>query len=162
MSQDTVILAARIRAELQELAQVVARSQYLLQKAIQQNDDDFYDGIALNLHSFYSGVERILEDIARQVDGSIPSGKNWHRDLLVQMSIAVPARRPAVLQPASRLCLDEYRGLRHVIRNVYTFNLHPSRLQELVVKLSSCYESLVEDLNCFCNFLEALETDERP
>jgi hypothetical protein len=132
----------------------------LMAKAIQRDDDDYYDGIALNLHSFYTGIERILEDIAREIDGSIPTGQTWHRDLLVQMSVAVPSIRPIVIQRSSRNCLDEYRGLRHVIRNVYTFNLQPSRLRTLVEALPQCYDALVKDLGHFCAFLEALEETE--
>lgn len=159
MSQEA-ILAIRIRAELAEIAQVVARTQRLLGKAIDRNDDDYYDGVALNLHSFYTAIERILEDIARDVDGALPTGSQWHRDLLVQMSAEFPDVRPAVLQRSSRLCLNEYRALRHVIRNVYTFNLKPSRLQELVTMLPSCYQSLVQDLETFCRFLEAITHSE--
>ena len=154
--RDAALLAVRIRAELAEIAQVVERSQYLMAKAMQHDDDDYYDGIALNLHSFYTGIERILEDIAREVDGSIPTGQNWHRDLLVQMSVAVPSTRPIVIQRNARNCLDEYRGLRHVIQNVYTFNLQPSRLRTLVEALPQCYDALVQDLGRLCAFLEAL------
>lgn len=159
-SRDASILAVRIRAELADIAQVVKRSHYLMAKAIERDDNDYYDGIALNLHSFYTGIERILEDIAREIDGSIPTGPNWHRDLLVQMSMEVPSIRPLVLQRSARNRLDEYRGLRHVIRNVYTFNLQPARLRTLVEALSPCYALLVEDLMHFCEFLEALEDAE--
>jgi hypothetical protein len=149
-------LAIRIRSELADIAQVVARAQRLLAKAIEQNDDDYYDGIALNLHSFYTAIERILEDIAREVDGAVPSGPEWHRDLLAQLSADFPNVRPAVLQTSSRSCLNEYRGLRHVIRNVYTFNLKPARLQDLVAMLPACHDALVKDLERFCSFLEKL------
>lgn len=157
MNRNATILAVRIRSELSDIAQIVERAQRLLAKAIDRKDDDYYDGIALNLHSFYTGIERILEDIAREIDGAIPTGREWHRDLLVQMSVEVATIRPPVIKRSSRDCLDEYRGLRHVIRNVYTFNLKPVRLQKLVQDLPDCYESLVQDLTSFCNFLEAIE-----
>jgi hypothetical protein len=51
VNPDTATLAIRIRAELEEVGQLVERTQRLLAKA--QNDDDYYDGVALNLHSFY-------------------------------------------------------------------------------------------------------------
>jgi hypothetical protein len=152
VNPDTATLAIRIRAELGEVAQVVERAQRLLAKA--QKDNDYYDGVALNLHSFYTAIERILEDIAREVDGAAPSGPQWHRDLLSQLSVEFPGIRPSVLQHSSRACLDEYRGLRHVVRNVYTFNLNPARLQELVAMLPACYADLVKDLDLFCFFLE--------
>jgi hypothetical protein len=135
---------------------VVERTQRLLHKAVSQKDDDYYDGVALNLHSFYTAIERILEDIAREIDGAVPSGPEWHRDLLAQLSAEFPNVRPTVLKHSSRNCLNEYWGLRHIIRNVYTFNLKPSRLQELVMMLPSCHVALVQDLEAFCQFLEAL------
>jgi hypothetical protein len=160
MSQDSISLAVRIRAELTEIQQVVERGQRLLAKATEQNDEDFYDGVALNLHSFYTAIERILEDIAREIDGSVPQGPEWHRDLLMQMSAEFPSIRPAVLQRSSRNCLNEYRALRHVIRNVYTFNLKPSRIQELMALLPDCYGAITDDFNAFCEFLMALDSGE--
>lgn len=82
MSPRAATLAIRIRAELVDVAQIVKRAQRLQAKALEQNDDDYCDGVALNLHSFYTAVERILEDIAREIDESVPSGPEWHRDLL--------------------------------------------------------------------------------
>jgi len=158
MSQSTLVLAGRIRAELSDVNQIVERAQRLLTKAVDHNDEDYYDGVALNLHSFYTAIERILEDIAREIDGALPTGREWHRDLLVQMSAELPQVRPAVLQITSRTCLDEYRGLRHVIRNVYTFNLKPSRLQDLMQMLPDCHNSLTKDLMEFCQFLETLNS----
>ncbi len=160
MSQNAAILAIRIRAEMEEIARVVDRAQRLLAKAVNSKDEDYYDGVALNLHSFYTATERILEDIAREIDGAVPKGPEWHRDLLMQMSVAFPGTRPVVLERTSRDCLDEYRGLRHVIRNVYTFNLKPSRLRELVAMLPDCYASLRADLHAFCGFLETLKDTE--
>ncbi|MGB3492243.1 MAG: hypothetical protein WBA57_05920 [Elainellaceae cyanobacterium] len=160
MSQNAISLAVRIRAELADIDQVVERTQRLLAKAIERNDDDYYDGVALNLHSFYTATERILEEIAREIDAAIPTGPEWHRDLLLQMSAEFPKVRPPVLQRTSRRCLDEYRGLRHVIRNVYTFDLKPTRLRELVSMMPECHASLVKDITDFCAFLEALGQSE--
>jgi hypothetical protein len=53
-------LAARIRGSMDELVQVIERIDLLSDKAIQTGDDGYWDGVALNLHGFYVGVERIL------------------------------------------------------------------------------------------------------
>jgi hypothetical protein len=34
------------------------------------------------LHDFYCGIEKIFRRIAHNVDQDIPSGDNWHADLL--------------------------------------------------------------------------------
>jgi hypothetical protein len=48
---------------------------------------------------------------------------------------------------------------RNVVRNVYTYNLRPSRVQELVEGLSPCHDILTHDLMRFCAFLERPEFD---
>ncbi len=159
MSAPGTILAARIRTELVDIEQVVVRTQHLLAKAQQQNDEDYLDGVALNLHGFYAGAERLFEEIAREIDGSVPSRADWHRALLIQMSAKISQRRPAVIDRATRHCLDTYRGFRHVVSNLYTFNLEPDRLRELVGALPNCYASLVSDLSRFCDFLDHVASD---
>ena len=44
----------------------VEHAQTLLKKAVEQ-DEDYYDGVALNLYSFYTGTEQILEEIAKSM-----------------------------------------------------------------------------------------------
>jgi hypothetical protein len=139
MRGDEAALAGRVRTEIQELMWVVERVEQLLAKANERQDDDYLDGVALNLHGFYAGVERIFVDIAREVDGAVPSGPEWHRDLLIQMSAELIGTRPPVIGRPTRLCLEEYRGFRHVVRNVYAFYLRPARVQELATELRSCY-----------------------
>jgi hypothetical protein len=147
-------LAGRIRESLKDLEQVLNRAEELRDKAERSGDDGYWDGVALNLHGFYAGIERILEDIAQVLERVLPSGPEWHRKLLVQMSAEVPGVRPPILAHDTRLCLDEYRGFRHIVRHVYTFDLHPARLQELVAGLRSCSQAANSDLTRFADFLE--------
>ncbi len=149
-------LAARIRSELGDLLRCVDRAQGLLAKASSTGDTDYLDGVALNLHAFYTGVEHVLEAIAREVDDSVPSGPEWHRDLLLQMSAPIPHTRPAVLGADTRHCLDAYRGFRHVVRNVYGYNLDPARIRDLVAGLGSCYRAVADELEVFARVLERL------
>lgn len=153
-----IALAGRITESLDELSCVVERAIHLGEKATQTSDDDYWDGVALNLHGFYVGVERIFEDIARTFDASLPGGADWHRDLLLQMSAEIPDTRPSVITRETRRCLDEYRGFRHVVRNVYTFNLRPSRLQELLAMLRPCFQTVTEDIRVFAAFLKQVDT----
>lgn len=153
-------LGGRISQTLLDLDQVVSRAEFLMNKAKQTGDDGYLDGVALNLHGFYTGVERILEDIARTMEKSVPSGANWHQELLLQMSACMKSIRPAVISRETRHCLDEYRGFRHVVRNVYTFNLKFSRLQELTEQLRECCKSVQSDLEKFMSFLEQVAEDE--
>lgn len=156
MKADYATLAGRISEWLSDLAQLVDRAESLLEKAQRTGDDGYLDGLALNLHGFYAGVEHMFEDIARTLEKTLPEGAEWHRDLLLQMSSKVSSIRPAVITKETRHCLDEYRGFRHVVRNVYTFNLKPARLAELTTQLRDCYQKLKRDLNDFAGFLQTL------
>jgi hypothetical protein len=46
---------------------------------VKQSGDEFYlDSVALNLHSFYTALERVFELIATTIDQEKPQGENWH------------------------------------------------------------------------------------
>ncbi|MEA3441398.1 MAG: hypothetical protein U9R58_14075 [Chloroflexota bacterium] len=150
-------LAGRIRESLSEIRNVVKRIDDYIRKAQTIDDQAYWDATALNLHGFYSGIEHIFEDIARTVDASVPLGPEWHVDLLIQMGSDMKDIRPPVVSRETRLCLDEYRGFRHVVRNVYTFNLRPSRIKDLATDLPECYSSVMQELMAFASFLDSLE-----
>lgn len=92
-------LANRIRSELVEIERVLQRAEEGWQRARRTADDYYLDGVALNLHGFYNGLERIFELIAATVDDHRPEGENWHQALLQQMANEVPEVRPA-MQPS--------------------------------------------------------------
>lgn len=147
-------LAGRIRISLEDVRMTIQRAVLLAEKGHRSGDDDYWDGVALNLHGFYTGVEQIFEDIARTVDGGLPSGGEWHTGLLRQMTVEIEGLRPAVIKARTRKSLDEYRGFRHIVRNVYAFNLRPARLDELVTDAPGCLADLTTDLLAFADFLE--------
>jgi len=153
---DYAALASRIRIALQDVNHNVRRALDLSVKARTSGDDGYWDGVALNLHGFYTGVEHVFEDIARTLEQSIPSGSGWHVDLLTQMSGEIEGVRPAVILQTTRNALDEFRGLRHVVRNVYAFNLRSARLNELILNLPDCFNAVQSDLLDFAQFLESV------
>lgn len=156
MSPSLLALSGRIRRALDDLKLVVDRSELIWEKAFKSDDDAYLDALALNLHGFYTGVEKILEDIARTVDQSIPQGAEWHSNLLLQLCAEIPSVRPPVITSETREYLDELRGFRHVVRNVYTFQFQPSRIEALTRNLRQCYQCVRRDLLDFCDFLEKL------
>lgn len=153
MTRQGSLLAARINSELAELKLVVERTILAWDKATQQNDDFYLDSVALNLHAFYSGLERIFEKLAATIDGTVPTAANWHQELLTQMQTKIPPVRPAVISPQLKDLLDEYRGFRHVVRNVYTYHLKPDKLKLLVGNLNMTFSLAEEELSRFAEFL---------
>ncbi len=154
MSDHLIRLAQRIREECDHLERVMARAQKAWERAQHTGDDLYLDSAALNLHGFYSGVERLLQLIATTVDGSLPQGANWHQLLLLQMTEEVPHVRPAVISARTFTLLEEFRGFRHVARNIYTFQFNPERLEKLVQKLPETFASTRDELLAFADFLE--------
>jgi hypothetical protein len=153
-------LAAKITADLADLERVVDRADLIFKKVRETNDDAYLDGLALNLHGFYAGLEHIFAAIARSVDGSLPDDPNWHQTLLRQMTAEIPTIRPPVIAPETYRCLEEYRSFRHVVRNVYTFNLRGSRIKELAAGLRPCLTAVAHDLAQFTQFLQQLAHDD--
>jgi hypothetical protein len=79
-------LRVRIRTELVELERMLRRVEDGWQRAQHAVDDDYLDSVALHVPGFSSGLERLFERIAVVVDGSKPTGENWHQALLEQRS----------------------------------------------------------------------------
>jgi hypothetical protein len=115
----------------------------------------FLDSAAMNLHSFYSGIERIFEWIARELDGGLPTGSTWHRDLLAQMTFEVESVRPAVIRPETARSLGAYLRFRHLVRNLYTWDFEAAKLAVLVTGMTHTLADLQTDLAEFGRFLEA-------
>ena len=157
MKTTYLAIAGRIRRELEEIEQVVERVQQIWRRyesSPTDENDFFVDAAALNLHSFYAGIERLLEVIADGIDGTKPTGSAWHRELLQQMTAEIPGIRPAVLRPEARTRLDRYRGFRHVVRNVYSFSLDAEQISLLIEHLPEVYNQASQQLATLADWLE--------
>jgi hypothetical protein len=150
-------LASRIRGELVDLDRSVARVERAWGRVQRAGDDRdlFLDSVALNLHGFYAGLEKLFELTCRHVDGDVPAGPGWHEELIKQMAMDLEGTRPAVLSTESAQRLDEYRRFRHLVRNVYATNLLPERVVCLVTALPHTWAVLRSELTAFAEFLGA-------
>lgn len=91
------VLAARLQQDLVQIQTVVDTAVSQVNKADKVGDLDYLQAAALSLQNFYMGVERTFEEIAKQVDRSLPTGASSHRDLLEQMTLEIPDSRPPVI-----------------------------------------------------------------
>ena len=151
-------IADRIRSEIKDLERLIQKAQHTWSHIHKLPDDQdvYLDSVALNLHGFYSGLERLFELIARHVDRDLPTGEYWHRKLLLQMAQDLPDIRPAVISSESVSSLDEVRRFRHLVRNVYTFNLDPEKMESLIAILPDLFPQIKAELLSFSDFLEEL------
>lgn len=99
MSSSNRAVSERIRSEVPRIDREMDNVTHAWERAHLANQEDelLVRAAALSLHAFYNGVERLFEQIARRVNGSLPDGDVWHRDLLLQMASPVPGIRPAIL-----------------------------------------------------------------
>ena len=155
MNKKAMMIISRLEEEISELRRIVERVKKAWSSAEKSSDELYLDSVALNLHGFYSCIERLFELIARNIDESIPAGENWHQELLRQMVTEIKLVRPAVLSRDTYDRLDEYRGFRHVVRNVYTFNLSLKKLKPLVEDIDCVFSAVSNEIKKFIEYINA-------
>ena len=132
-------------------------------KRAQTGDRRIYEGYqALQLHNFYSGCENIFKRIAIALNGGVPQSEDWHKRLLHIMSLEFQELRPAVILTELYKKLDEYLRFRHVVQNVYTFELDSNKLQALIDSFVDTYNLLMNNLHDFIDFLRSLVDESQP
>ena len=86
---------------------------------------------AVALHHAYCAIESILVRVARQIEGSLPQGPEWHQALLHAAGLEIPGVRPALLSRESVEALRRLLGFRHFFRHGYAVPLDPAQLAAL-------------------------------
>ena len=144
-------------ARLDQLEQAIQRVQHEIDQDPSRRDL-FYENLALKLHNFYTGCEKILQLVAVEINGGLPSGADWHKRLLDRMSERREGR-PAVLTRETATRLREFLGFRHIVRNLYGFELDPDRVAALVAGYPAVWAHVQTDVRAFVDWLRALATE---
>lgn len=151
-----VRLAATIGQHRQRLSRIVAEAVEALA--------DFSDrepplrelrGIGDIVHDFYTGIEQVFERLAPELNGGLPAGSAWHRELLSNMTLDLPGIRPPVIRVETAHALEEFLRFRHLFRNLYGFELDWPRLLRLLERLPETWAAVDADLERFLAFLDA-------
>ena len=150
-------VAAELKAELNRLERLKNDIERVFREASKQKTflDVFYESLALKLHNFYTGCERIFQIIASELNGALPSGYDWHKRLLERMAIQ-REERPAVISQETAKSLEEYLAFRHVVRNIYGYELEPQRIDPLVARSKKVFEHFHAEVCQFTNWLRTL------
>lgn len=154
-SQKFIRLQAEILREFKDIDRCNAELRELL-CVLKSRDKNTFDlrAIGSMLHDFYCGVERIFERIAKELNGGVPEGDDWHRQLLRDMTLDIKGVRPPVISEEVEKMLIEYLRFRHVFRNIYGFSLEWQFMEGIVERLPSTLTKLKKELESFCVFLE--------
>jgi hypothetical protein len=153
------VLRADIHRELEHVQRLVAEGQEWGSRLADWPDTIRVRTAGGILHDFYCGVERIFRYIALRVDEDLPSGPDWHVQLLQRMATEIETVRPAVLDRATTVQLDKYLRFRHLFRHIYGFDLEWERCRGLLADLPIVLEKLGSRLATFDQFLRTLERE---
>ncbi len=153
-----LLIQERISIELNKINQAIQQLEIFMGQLNDSSNliyqEALVNSLALNLHGIYTGIERIFEIIATEVDLSLPTGNKWHRDLLNQMAVNIPDVRKEVITEESRTILDELRRFRHVIRSAYSFQLDKQKVLIVVNDFLSYHHQLIQEIQSFCYYLD--------
>ena len=112
----------------------------------------FEELTAKKLAEVYSGIERIFERIANEIDKQLPKGERWHTDLLTQMAERRP-ERPPVISKGTQQRLREFLRFRHKVNNIYGDELIYEAAEKHAKQVGKLFESVTEELDAFNAFL---------
>lgn len=151
-----LLLAADLERELAQHLELVDEARAAVSDTTRPPDRLRLRGIASILHDFYTGLERMLERIAVEMDGELPAGHDWHAALLDRMATPVESVRPAVLSTDLAASLRPYLRFRHLFRNIYGSDLRWDRCRELVAGLDPVSSTLAAEVAQFVSILRDL------
>ena len=138
----------KIRADLQKL-----------EKAPVEYKESLEILIARHLYDFYKGLENIFRRIARDIDGNLPQGEEWHKALLKQMAEPGATRAPIL---SEETCAELYKllGFRHVFMYIYAEKLDYEQTLENAKRVNAVFPNVSEELDVFIAWLKCQESDE--
>ena len=116
------------------------------------------ESVALKLHNFYTGCERIFKRISDDINGGTPATADWHKRLMHRMTLEIKDVRPPVLSKETEKILNEFLAFRHIVRNIYGFQIESDRLSALVNKFPKIFIAFRKEIQMFIIFLKKLSS----
>ena len=144
---------ADLDRELKNLESLVAEAAENLQNLSGKPSKTIIRACVGILHDFYTGIEKIFERIANEIDGGVPRGYDWHLQLLQRMLAPISGIRPQIINADLGEELDEYMRFRHVFRHQYGFQLRWQLVKDLVDRMPEAYRRIVEQIHAFEQWL---------
>lgn len=151
-------LIGRIRLELSDIEEQYIQTKSQVEVARETGQVAYWMAVSLGLHGIYTGLEKIFQQIAREVDGDFnQQSERGHKALLEQMASEMMDVRSAVIDKKTFRALDKYLSFRHVVRSNYAYRLEPERIDDNFQTFENCYASLRKQLAEFCRFLSLID-----
>lgn len=148
-------LAAAIRMTITDIDEEFSAAEPLFKLGMSREFDFIETAAAASiLQSFYTGIENLVLFLCKALDGSVPQGQSWHRDLLDSTTQGSP-NRIAIFASTTRDLLATYLDFRHVVRHGYARRLRPDRTRALLLEAPKVWAVVREGLERFAISLQA-------
>lgn len=160
MEKEYMCLRQKIKDELAFLCELSNEIDFFLEECQNSQISSMHRRNAGSiLHDFYTAAEKIFSDIAKRLDGGVPTSDRWHIELLESMATEPQAQtRPPVISNELKDELEEYLKFRHLFRNIYGPRLCWNRLEELLTELkNTVLMAFVEEIEKFDLLLKNCE-----
>lgn len=147
-------LRKQVAVEFEQLDKLIEVHRPLLDKCENAPPTDIeLSALAAMMHSFYTGIENIFKRVAVELDGELPTGRSWHRELLDSMSEPT-SLRSAVISAELRHRFEEYLKFRHFFRQAYSFQFEWEKLSSLVLACETTLHRLEDEMSTFFGRVE--------
>ena len=150
-------VALDIEVELEHLARLkddVEHVNQLIDTSSEELAGLLYENQGLKLHNFYTGCERIFQIVASELNGALPDGYDWHKRLLDRMTVPHEGRPPLISTQTGQQ-LQKYLAFRHVLRNIYGYELEAERIAQLVSEYEAIWYKFEADVRKFVVWLKS-------
>jgi hypothetical protein len=154
-SGDLRLLLSEVATARQLLSQLAAEIESVRKQHPGTVSREVLALLAVDLHSYYTKLESLLERILVSFEGHTPRRESGHAGMLRVASLAVPGIRPAIFGPSVRDALDELRKFRHFFRHAYALDLRSDKLDRVLELFMPAYPVIDEELVSFVAFVEA-------
>lgn len=154
MPENTYLaLKQRLEDELATIQQTVDTLITLLAQADTIPEIALVPAMAGYIEDFYTGCERLAERVVVTLDGGLPTGENWHQQLLQQVAELGGQGRPPLWEQSLLLELDTYRRFRHRVRHLYSLELDGEQVLALAQPVPALSEQLAQAVEQFGEWL---------
>lgn len=107
-------------------------------------------GLSSGTEKIYTGCERVMIKIARDIDGAdIGRADDWHSSLLKRMANPFPSIRGPVISDDCYRALDRLRSFRHRGRNTYGFALDAELVLARAAEAPTAFARFRDEVGAF-------------
>lgn len=150
------VLVGELERDMRTLRALVAengRAEARIQSGAKDSLD--YAALAYTIHNIYCLLENYFLRVAKAFENHVDQD-SWHRDLVRRMAIEVEGVRPALLDDATAVRIDELRAFRHIFRSVYQTELKAGKVMEVQAGLPSTLDAFQQSHEQFVARLRAM------